>query len=134
MGHENKCAHLHGHNYVALVTAEGERGPVDALNRVIDFSVLKERIGDWIDKQWDHGFLMHANDNAAKQALVTFNTLIGAPFTQKIFFLPYNPTAEGMARYLLEKSPSLLSGTGVRLTHVRMWETENCYADAHLEE
>src|SRR4051812_38105417 len=53
-GHENKCARLHGHNYTVYVHAEGIDRPIDGLGRVIDFSVLKERLGAFIDTRMDH--------------------------------------------------------------------------------
>ena len=119
--HESKCRNLHGHNYVALFEAEA---PLDELGRVIDFSVLKEKIGGWIDSHWDHGFLLWENDPEAIAA-------VGSMPGQKMYQMPYNPTAENMAKYLLEKvCPDTLRGTGVAVTSVRVWETENCYADA----
>lgn len=144
MGHENKCAHLHGHNYVVKlvaenVTAAGPETPgdgLDGIGRVIDFSVLKARIGSWIEERWDHGFLLHQEDRAGAAALRIFEqeerSRRGA-FTQKLFLLPYNPTAENMARYLLEVvGPQCLAGTGVRLTRVEVVETENCWAEVEL--
>jgi 6-pyruvoyltetrahydropterin/6-carboxytetrahydropterin synthase len=53
---------------------------------------------------------------------------------QKLFLLDSNPTAENMASYLLHVvSPEMLSGTGVRVESVTLWETENCFAEAKLE-
>lgn len=118
--HEGKCAHLHGHNYVVLLTAEGA---TDTLGRVIDFSVLKERVGGWIDEHWDHGFIYFDKDSTVR---VVLDCLPG----QKRFPLPYNPTAENLARYLMETiCPQVLGDTGVRVSAVRVWETENCYAE-----
>ncbi len=52
-----------------------------------------------------------------------------------IFCLPYNPTAENMADYLLRTvCPEVLIGTGVVVTKVVLWETENCFATAELTE
>ena len=48
LGHENKCANAHGHNYVAYISARSN--DLDKVGRVIDFSVLKEKIGGWIDE------------------------------------------------------------------------------------
>lgn len=137
MGHESKCAHLHGHNYVVRVTAEAS---LDLIGRVIDFSVLKARIGGWIDANWDHGFLVHEGDRAALTAIEAFEAKETSlsprdrpAFAQKVYRLPYNPTAENMARYLLEViGPKLLHGTGVRITKVEVDETENCAAEASL--
>lgn len=125
--HESKCRNLHGHNYVAMFTASAtaEDKSLDSLGRVIDFAVLKERIGGWIDGFWDHGFVLWEAD---EEAVRTVTSIPG----QKVYLMPYNPTAENMALYLLAAvCPVVLAGTGVEVTHVRVWETENCYADAH---
>ncbi len=128
MGHESKCAHLHGHNYVAFFHA-GAWG-LDSVGRVIDFSVLKERIGGWIDKNWDHGFIFHIDDSDTRRALATFENEEEGRF-QKKYAMPYNPTAENMARYLLEEiCPQVMAGTGVNVFKVVVWETENCLASA----
>jgi 6-pyruvoyltetrahydropterin/6-carboxytetrahydropterin synthase len=45
--------------------------------------------------------------------------------------LPYNPTAENLAKHLLEQvCPQLLAGTGVRATKVVIWETDEACAAA----
>ena len=47
--------------------------------------------------------------------------------------MPYNPTAENMARYLLEEvSPELLADQSVRASRVVIWETEDSFAEASL--
>ena len=129
MGHENKCAHLHGHNYVALVTAEAEK--LDIVGRVIDFGVLKERVGGWIDREWDHGFIANEADAEVVAMLSAFAPRHGAE--QRLYRLNGNPTAEVMADYLLRSvCPVVLAGTGVRVVKVQLWETENCYAEVSL--
>jgi 6-pyruvoyltetrahydropterin/6-carboxytetrahydropterin synthase len=131
MGHENKCAHLHGHNYVAYVTAAVavDQTTTDNIGRVIDFSVLKERYGAFIDRNWDHGFILHSEDGVAAEAIERVGQALG--FVQKVWYLPNaNPTAENIARYLLKLGPDLMEGTGVEITKVVVWETENCSAEA----
>lgn len=124
--HESKCRNLHGHNYVAFFHARAPE--LDSLGRVIDFSVLKEKLGTWIDKNWDHGFLFWKEDAEAKSAMFVVPN-------QKIYEMPYNPTAENMAEYLLKEiSPKELEGTGVEVYKVIIWETENCFATAELED
>ena len=54
--HESKCRNLHGHNYVLFVTVTAPE--LDSLGRVIDFSIIKGLVGDWIDSKWDHGFIL----------------------------------------------------------------------------
>ena len=126
LGHERKCANNHGHNYLAFFHAEAD--DLDDVGRVIDFSVLKEKLGGWVDDNWDHGFVYYAEDEE----------LAGLYRAQlknhKHFVLPYNPTAENMARYLLEVvGPEQLKGTGVHLVKVVLWETENCFAEVTLD-
>jgi len=51
----------------------------------------------------------------------------------KYFVMPYNPTAENMARYLLEVvAPSVLSDLGVVARRVAVWETDESCAVATL--
>jgi 6-pyruvoyltetrahydropterin/6-carboxytetrahydropterin synthase len=124
-GHGGKCEFFHGHNYVAEFYVSGEQ--VDSVGRVIDFSDLKARLKGWIDEHWDHGFLLNEQDENGIQA-------IGMVEPSKAYVLPYNPTAENMARYLLDSvCPQLLSGTGVRARKVVIWETDNACAEAALD-
>jgi len=123
--HESKCAHLHGHNYVVFFHAGADEG-LDALGRVIDFGVLKEKFAAWIDDNWDHGFILWEQDMEAIAALSALDK-------QKLFLLPNNPTAENMAMHLLNVvSPLVLSGTGVKVSKIVLWETENCFVEVGL--
>jgi len=128
MGHENKCAHLHGHNYVVELTAAAQ---LDGVGRVIDFSVLKARLGGWIDAHWDHGFILHRGDEDARRAVESFAPREGEP--QKLYLMADNPTAENMAQYLLlEVCPPLFADTGIAIVRAVVHETENCHATAAL--
>jgi 6-pyruvoyltetrahydropterin/6-carboxytetrahydropterin synthase len=118
--HESKCAHPHGHNYVLMVYARPSHGKLDSIGRVIDFSVLKERVGGWIDTFWDHGFIYWKGDEQMAKLVEGF----------KSYELPDNPTAENMAKHLVEVvCPKLFCGTDVEVYKVTLWETENCRAD-----
>ena len=61
MNHESKCATLHGHNGIIWVHATPIKG-LDQLGRVIDFSVLKEKVGGWVDTYWDHTMILYEED------------------------------------------------------------------------
>lgn len=125
MDHEGNCINLHGHNYVAELYAESHQ--LDELGRVIDFGVLKDKIGSWIHANWDHGFIRSSRDELAAQVLELAQT--------KQYVLPYNPTAENLARYLLtEVCPTMLKNTHVQVTKVVLWETENCFAQCSLDD
>ena len=102
---------------------------------MIDFSVLKQRLGTWVDAHWDHGFILHKEDKAAQLAMAAMTEGMSTGWNQKVFFMDENPTAENIARFLLlHVGPKVLSDTAVELCHVRVWETENCYADCALAE
>lgn len=129
--HESKCANLHGHNYAvlleALINPEKVKIPtqkdLDSIGRVIDFSVMKKKFGGWIEKWWDHGFILHREDAVAIAAIKSVKG-------SKLWIMNQNPTAENMAIFILEElGPILLRGTGVQLRKVTLWETENCFAE-----
>ena len=99
---------------------------LDEIGRVIDFSMLRDRIGGWIEKHWDHGFLCHKDDKEVQR-------VVSAIEGQKVFLLDSNPTAENLAWYLLHVvGPQQLAGTNARLVRVALWETENCGAEVSL--
>lgn len=126
MQHESKCRHLHGHRYVVEATFESET--LDRLGRVIDFGIIQERLGGWINEHWDHATILYDADQDLGKA-------IAQQTGQKIFYLEANPTAENMASYLLDHvCPPLFKDQGVRCLRIRLWETPNCYADAGVSE
>lgn len=123
-GHEHECSNVHGHNYVVFVHATADH--LDDVGRVIDFRVLKRRIGGWIAANWDHAFICHKDDREAREAMASIPG-------QRIYLLDANPTAENLAAHLLHVvGPQELAGTAVRLVRVVLWETENCYAEVTL--
>lgn len=161
LGHENKCSHLHGHNYTVFIharTAPHTLKQVDSIGRVIDFSALKAAFDPFIQHYWDHGFLVAPDDLAVLRMLESLDTCqhgIAARLPskdvfahrpsialryderaphcrQKLFVMPYNPTAENIAKYLLEESSALLGTDSIEVFRVVVHETDNCYAEAHL--
>lgn len=123
--HESKCRHLHGHRGVVEVTALADK--LDSLGRIIDFSVLKQKIGTWIDENWDHNMILFKDDIEAIKAVESVRE------GKSPFVTDWNPTAENLARYLLETvCPKVLEGTGVKIVKVKFWETPNGIAEATL--
>jgi 6-pyruvoyltetrahydropterin/6-carboxytetrahydropterin synthase len=121
--HGGKCEFFHGHNYVADFFVKADS--VDDVGRVIDFAELSRLFKGWIDEHWDHGFLLGKADQNGLSAIRRVEPC-------KYFVLPYNPTAENMARYLLEEvCPTLLAASHVRATKVVIWETDDSCAEAN---
>jgi 6-pyruvoyltetrahydropterin/6-carboxytetrahydropterin synthase len=87
---------------------------------VIDFSVMKEKLCEWLEQEWDHKFLVWQED--------PFSTDLPL-LDEAVVVLPFNPTAEKLAWYLVEiMGPALLSGTGVTLIKCTVEETRKCSA------
>lgn len=126
--HGGKCEFFHGHNYVAEFYVSAPH--VDPVGRLIDFAELKRGFKGWIDEHWDHGFLLNAEDSNAINAIKLVEPC-------KYYELPYNPTAENMARYLLEYvCPRVLSqfqDYQVYASRVVIWETEDSFAEASAD-
>ena len=117
-GHESKCAHLHGHNYRVTFVCSGD---LDSVGRVIDFSVIKSRLCVWLEENFDHRFLIWEKDPIAIDLL---------KLDPRVVFVPFNPTAENIARYLVEVvAPKQLEGTGVTLIRCSVEETRKCSAE-----
>jgi 6-pyruvoyltetrahydropterin/6-carboxytetrahydropterin synthase len=122
--HGGKCEHFHGHNYIADFYVSGDE--TDRVGRIIDFAELKSRFKGWIDEHWDHAMVLSREDENGIQAAQSVEPA-------RYYVMPYNPTAENMARYLLDEiCPQLLEGTGVRATKVVVWETAEAFAEASV--
>lgn len=120
--HESKCGAFHGHRYAAEITCVAPA--LDALGRVVDFGVVKERVGGWIDAQWDHtAILMRGDPEAAP--LADANARLGRP----VYWLDAHPTAENIVAELARVAGELLADTGVTVVRIRLWETPNGSAE-----
>lgn len=107
-GYEGKCRNTHGHNFKVQVTLEGRA--LDSRGILVDFKDVKAALQSIID-DLDHQFL---------------NEL--APF------LEVNPSTENLCRYfydrLSDSLPGIPGGENVRLTEVRIAETDS-YSGAY---
>lgn len=132
MGHEGKCQNLHGHGYVFTFYCEAP--DLDSVGRVIDFSVIKSTLCEWLEHNWDHKMLMAVADpvRMALQGIPRVNETIGNVL-DNIVPVPFNPTAENMGKYLLEHiAPKVLAGLQVKLVKVNVQETIKCGATVEV--
>ena len=148
VGHESKCRHLHGHNYVfhfhvaANQTHRHRKDgfvptDLDDVGRVIDFSVVKSTLCEWLENNWDHRFLHWEKDELIRGfiGLVENDNRDGfVPRDQvdhlynSFVELPFNPTAENLAQYMVEViGPRLLDEHGVELVQCVIEETSKCH-------
>jgi 6-pyruvoyltetrahydropterin/6-carboxytetrahydropterin synthase len=156
-GHESKCAHLHGHNYritfvcaavvpmIDVTTFGSKQVPelvpgaseLDPLGRVIDFSVVKARLCQWLEDNWDHKFLCWEDDTEMQllQRAMVSNGPHTAKLSRGLVWTPFNPTAENLAQYLVDVvGPQQLANTGVRVIACKVEETRKCSATYFSED
>ena len=157
VGHESKCRHLHGHNYkfhfkVAPKRVESENyipgakgfsveGKLDDVGRVIDFSVVKTTLCQWLEDNWDHKFLHWEHDQLIESLNKFVDTTTMDNMTHRdqmdylgsLVSLPFNPTAENLAAYMVNViGPQLLDQHGVQLVECTIEETSKCHVNYSL--
>lgn len=97
--YDGKCKNLHGHHWLVELAVNGT---VDReTGMVIDFTILKDFLKREVVDKFDHH---HVN-----------NTIT-------------NPTAENIAAYILGRWNDQ-SGYTPKLEFIRVWETEDSYAE-----
>lgn len=120
VGHEGKCARIHGHNYLVKTVVRSQS--LNKLGMVMDFGDLKRTVGHWLDENWDHRFLLYEADHLLKDYLPAA-TLVAE---YGLVVVPFNPTAENMAKFLLPKFNNVLATAGFRpdVVSVTVFETD----------
>jgi 6-pyruvoyltetrahydropterin/6-carboxytetrahydropterin synthase len=107
-GYKGKCENLHGHNYKIEIYARGSE--LDNIGLLVDFGELKEAADEVV------AYLDHRNINELP------------PFDEEL-----NPSAENLARYILERVASRVGDDRVRVYKVRCFETPTSVATYQLD-
>ncbi|HEX8353836.1 MAG TPA: 6-carboxytetrahydropterin synthase QueD [Pyrinomonadaceae bacterium] len=107
-GYKGKCENLHGHNYKIEIYARGSE--LDNIGLLVDFGELKEAADEVV------GYLDHRNINELP------------PFDEEL-----NPSAENLARYILERVSSRVGDERVRVYKVRCFETPTSVATYQVD-
>ena len=116
--YKGKCEAPHGHTFKAEIMVSSEK--LGQKGFVVDFVELRDKVGRWVDENWDHAFLVNGQDEELLRALNLLKE-------RKIFvFHDENPTAEVMAKYLYDYVHKLY---GDLVSKVRIWESPNQYAE-----
>lgn len=113
LNYEGNCRYLHGHN--AMVEIDIAADVLDHRNMVVDFSDVKRLVKAWVDRELDHRMILQKDD-----PLVPILQAQGEP----LYLLDSNPTAERLARLILDQSRAL----GFNVVAVRFWETPSSAA------
>lgn len=122
-GYDGPCRQIHGHSYKLYVTVAGEPSTDESspkLGMVIDFSVLKQIVTRLVVDPYDHALVVRSGGSSELLSLMRSQW-------PKIIELPYQPTCENMvvdfAQLISDELPQ-----GVKLTKIKLYETENSYA------
>ncbi len=97
-----KCENLHGHNWKVEVFIAGDK--LNDAGVVMDFGEIKRHLAG-IKKTLDHRFLNELE-----------------------CFQHSNPSSENIARYIAETMQEKIAVPGIRLSRVRVWESEDACA------
>ena len=101
-GYKGKCENLHGHNYKIEIYARGRE--LDNIGLLVDFVELKESADDLVT------YLDHKNLNELEP------------------FIKENPSAENVARFILERLAAKIDDDRVQIYKVRCFETPTSVA------
>jgi 6-pyruvoyltetrahydropterin/6-carboxytetrahydropterin synthase len=107
-GYKGKCENLHGHNYKIEIFARGRE--LDNIGLLVDFGELKEAADEVVN------YLDHRNINELP------------PFDAEL-----NPSAENLARYILERVAARVGDERVRVYKVRCYETPTSVATYQID-
>lgn len=141
--HEGKCRRLHGHRYRVLVTASAPA--LDAQGRVVDFSVIEDRVGGWLQVHLDHGTVLQLGDRLAEDLVDAelarataavrgtrpstddVEGMVARRFVEtpdlKLLLVDFPPTAENLAEFIYVRAVELLAPVGVTCDRVTVYET-----------
>lgn len=107
-GYKGKCENLHGHNYKIEIFARGRE--LDHIGLLVDFGELKTAADDIVQ------YLDHRNINELP------------PFDAEL-----NPSAENLARYILERVAARVGDERVQVYKVRCYETPTSVATYQVD-
>ena len=107
-GYKGKCENLHGHNYRIEIFARGRE--LDNIGLLVDFVELKAAADEVVN------YLDHRNINELP------------PFDVEL-----NPSAENLARYILERVASRVGDQRVQVYKVRCFETPTSVATYQVD-
>jgi 6-pyruvoyltetrahydropterin/6-carboxytetrahydropterin synthase len=108
-GYKGKCENLHGHNYKIEIYARGHE--LDNIGLLVDFGELKSAADEVVQ------YLDHRNINEL------------APFDEEL-----NPSAENLARYILERVSASVGDDRVQVYKVRCFETPTSVATYQVDQ
>ena len=115
--HKGKCKNLHGHSYKMMIEFGGLP---DENGMVLDYYDVKEYVGPVVD-ELDHSIMVYEKDKELQEVLNKLNS--------RMVVVPFESTAENLCFYFLDKISSLKLPSNIESVKVKIFETENTYAE-----
>lgn len=109
-----RCQGLHGHSYIFEVFLAGDTQ--DKAEMLCDFKLVKEKLNGFLDA-FDHSLVIQDKD--------TFLVNNAEELNERYIIVPYNPTAEQMARHIYYQGKELVDNILKVIVH----ETKTGYAE-----
>lgn len=129
--HPDKCRFPHGHTRKVEFVLEAD--DLDENQMVCDFKIIKDVVGDWLDR-FDHALCMNTADPAYAdfkarygERVIGFENL--DPTTELMARTIFDHTQEALAAYSARGDGSYPLAAAVRLVRVRVWETTSSWAE-----
>ena len=124
--YSGKCEKLHGHRYKVEFEFESSTG-LDDDGMVIDFTDIKPLLKKWIDVNLDHNVILGIEDKKLGEAIEDTTGY-------KIYWMQDNPTAENIAKLLIDKANELLQNNhqNVECVRVKVFETPNGWGEVRI--
>ncbi len=120
-GHPSGCQNLHGHSYRLTVELDGDP---NEFGMVMDYGELTRAVMPLVD-QLDHAFACWTEDATMRELMERTG--------MKCVMLPFQTTAENLARWMLERLAGPLARPNVNRVAVRLSETAKVFAEASME-
>lgn len=139
--HSGKCKYLHGHTYRVVVELQSQ---LLASGMVVDFGIIKDRIGMYLNTTFDHNTILNNKDplfllSRQSELLMEDKTgkvrdTVGTDNLRDMMTcgrpwvgMDVEPTAENIAKKIHDESVAMLADVargGVVVTRVTVWETQ----------
>ena len=123
--HGGACKNIHGHNYTVIVGLKSKQ--LNDTGMIMDFSDLKHIVNRFLDPM-DHALMFNKKDEKMAKKMKEI-----MPFLN-ILIVPYEPTAENMAKDIFEHVGEILKTMwSVDIDYVTVFETDTSQATYSLD-
>lgn len=115
--YDGPCRNIHGHRYNLEVSVAGH-SEESYTGILFDFKQLKKIVNESVVEPLDHALILSH----------VYAAQIRKCYDGNIYEMDVEPTAENLVLLFKNKIQALLP-RGIHLIHMRLYETENCFAE-----